>query len=68
MIVFENGIDIRAREPKKPTVAKFHTGKGEYRYVVIGTQYGHIHTTGGGVRTWKTPSGAYRFIRGYVPL
>lgn len=68
MITFENGIDVRSREFNKPTVARFHVSNGVYRFIVIGTQYGHIHTTGGDVRTWKTPSGAYRFIRNYVPL
>lgn len=68
MIVFENGIDARAREAKTPQVAKFHVGNGVYEYVVIGTQYGYIHTTGGDVRTWKTAGGARRMIDRYVLL
>lgn len=68
MIYFENGIDFRCREQSAPTVAKFKVSPGDIRYCVIGTQYGYIHTTGGDVRTWRTPSGAYRFLRNYVPL
>lgn len=68
MITFENGIDIRSREPKKPTVAKLRMRDGNCRYCVIGTQYGHIHTTGGDVRTWGSYSGAYRASKNYVSL
>lgn len=66
MITFESGIDIRCRQPNKPTVARFNLGCGKgYSYVVIGTQYGYVHTTGGDVRTWRSASGAYRFIKRY---
>jgi hypothetical protein len=68
MVVFENGIDHRARKPKLPEVAKFHMGNGEYRYIVIGTQYGFLHTTAGDVRTWKTVRGAEHAIERYAPL
>lgn len=68
MITFESGIDIRCRQVEKPTVAKIHVGKGVYRYCVIGTQYGYIHTTGGDVRTWCSYSGAYRAAKNYVSL
>lgn len=68
MLVFENGMDIRARTAPAPEVAKFHIGNGKYEYCVIGTQYGHIHTIGGDVRTWKTASGARHAIKRYVPL
>ena len=68
MIIFENGIDPRQRIFDKPTVAKFHMGKGEYRFIVIGTNYGHIHTTAGDVRTWKSYSGARRAARNYIGL
>ena len=30
--------------------------------------YGHIHTTGGDVRTWGSYSGARRFARSYSPF
>lgn len=63
MVTFENGIDIRARDAKRPEVAKFNMGDGTYRYVVIGTDYGYVHTSGGDVRTWATPGGARAFIR-----
>jgi hypothetical protein len=68
MLVFENGMDSRARSAPVPEVAKFHMGNGVYRFVVIGTQYGYIHTRGGDVRTWESESGARRFARNYVPL
>lgn len=68
MIVFENGLDIRCREVTKPQVAKFRVKGSEYRFVVIGTQYGHIHTSGGDVRTWGSYSGAYKFLKQYSPL
>lgn len=78
MVTFENGIDVRCRSVSVPTVARFridnpncvlHKGTApEYRYCVIGTQYGYIHTSCGDVRTWKSYSGARRFARNYVPL
>ena len=70
MITFENGIDIRAREPAKPTVARFAMGDKDktYRYIVIGTAYGYLHTTAGDVRTWRSYSGARRACNRYVPL
>lgn len=60
MITFETGMDIRARQVDKPTVARFNMGNGVYRYCVIGTGYGHIHTSGGDVKTWGSYSGARR--------
>lgn len=67
MITFETGIDIRAREPSAPTVARYRMGDGTYRYVVIGTAYGPIHKTDGSLRTWGSYSGARRFARNYSP-
>lgn len=68
MLTFENGLDTRTRQQSKPCVAKFNMGNGVYRYIVIGTDYGHIHTTSGDVRTWGSYSGAWRFIKKYQPL
>ena len=68
MITFENGLDIRTRQQSKPTVARIRTTGTEYRYCIIGTAYGHIHTTGGDVRTWRSYSAARRFARSYQPL
>lgn len=68
MIIFENGLDIRTRQQVKPCVAKFHVSNGEYHYIVIGTDYGHTHTSGGDVRTWKSYSGAYKFLKQYSPF
>ena len=65
MIVFEKGIDYRARTTLKPTVAKFNILNNEYEYCVIGTDYGYIHTSGGNVRTWKSYSGAYKYMKQY---
>ena len=68
MITFENGLDIRTREQEKPCVAKIRIQGARYAYCVIGTQYGHIHTTGGDVRVWESYSGAYRAMKNYVAL
>jgi hypothetical protein len=61
MIIFENGLDIRIRQQPAPTVAML----GD-RYIVIGTDYGYIHTIGGDIRTWKSYSGARRFAAKYI--
>lgn len=66
MITFENGMDIRCRQADKPSVAKFRVSGTEYRYCVIGTDYGFWHTSGGDVRTWKTASGARKALKRYV--
>ncbi|MCP4928367.1 MAG: hypothetical protein GY918_04845 [Gammaproteobacteria bacterium] len=66
MITFENGIDIRSRQPRRATVARFNLGAqyqadaDKYMYCIIGTDYGHVHTSGGEVRLWETYSGAMR--------
>ena len=66
MLTFENGLDIRTRKQNKPCIAKFHVGNGNYQYVIIGTEYGHIHTISGDVRTWGSYSGAYKFLNKYL--
>ena len=68
MITFETGVDIRARQPLTPTVARIRVSGDTYRFCVIGTQYGYLRTTGGDVRTWGSYSGARRAARAYVPL
>lgn len=68
MIVFESGIDIRARSVSAPTVARFMVQPGEWRFIVIGTQYGYLHTSSGDIRTWRSYSGARRAVKRYVPL
>lgn len=65
MLTFEQGMDIRCREVTKSQVTKFAMGDGSYRYVIIGTEYGFIHTTAGDVRTWLSASGARRFLAHY---
>lgn len=67
MITFENGIDYRSRTPAKPTVARFRVDHG-YRYIVIGTEYGHLRNLAGDVRTWQSYSGAYRAARNYANI
>lgn len=68
MEVFENGITIECRNPTKPEVAKFRVFGGIYKYCVIGTAYGFIHTIGGDVRVWDTYSGAYKAAKRYIGL
>lgn len=68
MIVFESGIDIRARSVSTPTVARFAVRPGEWRFIVIGTQYGFLHTSSGDIRTWRSYSGARRAARRYIAL
>lgn len=64
MIIFKNRIDIRSRQVKKPQVAKFlkNNNDKEFHYCIIGTSYGHIHTCSGDVRTWKSYSGARKYL------
>ena len=66
MITFNGAIDIRARQ-EKPQVAKFVVGNN-VRYIVIGTDYGYLRTTGGDIRTWKSYSGAWKAVQRYLPL
>lgn len=68
MITFENGMDARCRDAQSPTVARFRVTGTQYRYCVIGTQYGFWHTSGGDVRTWQTASGARQAAKRYVSL
>lgn len=68
LITFDKGIDARCRIPARPTVARFNLSNGAYRFIVIGTQYGYLRTTGGDVRTWRTYSGARRSALRYVSL
>lgn len=65
MITFTNGLDIRTRQVK-PQIARFYVTPMDMRYCIIGTEYGHIHTTAGDVRTWRSKAGAYRYLRQYL--
>ena len=70
LITFHGSLDSRSREVTEPTVARVICRLGnriEERYIVIGTAYGHIHTASGGVRTWRSYSGARRAARNYKP-
>ena len=66
LITFTQGIDHRCRELKTPTVARLLVAGAQHRYIVIGTEYGYLHTTGGDVRTWRSYSGAYKAAKRYV--
>lgn len=68
MITFENGLDFRARQQNRPCIAKLNLGNEEYRFIIIGTNYGYIHTISGDVRTWKSYPGAYKFLKQYQPF
>jgi hypothetical protein len=35
-------------------------------YSIVGTAYGHIHTSAGDIRFWNSRSGASRFLTRYV--
>jgi hypothetical protein len=67
VVTFHETLDHRTRVPRAPEVARWIIGPTT-RYVVIGTQYGSLHTISGDTRTWRTPGGARRAIRRYVPL
>lgn len=66
MITFESGIDIRCRAPNVPTVARIRITGNSYKYCVIGTEYGYLHTTSGDVRVWASYSGAHKAARNYL--
>lgn len=53
-----------ARQYTKPTVLRADFGQGT-RYVVVGTAYGYLHTTGGDIKTWLSYSGARRAAKNY---
>lgn len=66
----------RPREYEKPTIVRFLSHHKQFDwepeprvlFAIVGTDYGYVHTAGGDVRTWRSYSGARRFLRGYSPL
>lgn len=70
MHTFEHGVYLSEmdKQPTKPTVARLRKQGNEYVFIVIGTNYGYIHTNQGNVRIWKTYSGAYKAAKNYVGL
>lgn len=70
MLTFTDHVDARCREPAKPTVAKLLNSADpkDVKYIVVGTQYGYLHTTGGDIRYWRSYSGARRVARNYEPF
>ena len=63
---FKNGMDIRCRDFKKPTVARFWVTETKMRFAVVGTDYGYLHTNFNNVKTWGSYSGARRAAKSYV--
>lgn len=64
--VFNTFTDMQsACRTYSPTVAKINSIDGTF-YACIGTLYGYIHTTSGGVRLWNSYSGAKRFLNKYL--
>lgn len=57
-----------ARACTVPTVARLPMTGEPDRFCVVGTAYGYWHTSGGDIRTWRTPSGARKAAARYVPL
>jgi hypothetical protein len=53
-------IDIR-----KPPIRVVHTPSylGVREWCIAGTGYGYYHTTSGTIRTWKTYSGAHKWLK-----
>lgn len=67
MLTFHNYIDYQQRMYCKPTVAKLLCTKtAQVKYVVIGTNYGHIRASNGTPKTFDSYSGARRAARNYV--
>jgi hypothetical protein len=67
MKTFEGVIDYRSRECARPEVARL-LSNGRTLFCVIGTEYGHLHTTSGEVRVWRSYSGARKALKRYSPL
>ena len=66
MITFYGYLDFKVRTATSPTVARFEVLPGVFKFIVIGTTYGHIRTTSGDIRTWASYSGAQRFAKNYL--
>jgi hypothetical protein len=62
MITFLYAVDERCREPKKPEVAELKF-PDETVYIIIGTEYGYLHTTFGTAMTFKHKSSATRYMK-----
>lgn len=76
MLTYHEFIDATCRSLPTPCVARVlmsplpsHVqGPPKPYYVIVGTQYGYMRTTGGDLRTWRTVSGARRALARYTPL
>lgn len=38
----------------------------QYRYAIIGTEYGWLHTAGGDIRFWLSANGARHHLRNHI--
>lgn len=65
MIVFKNGLDYRTHEVTTPTVARYEITSDITKFIVIGAKYGALHKLSGGLKTWKSYSGARRAANKY---
>ena len=76
MLTYHDHIDATCRSLPAPRVARVlmsplpsHVqGPPRPYYVIVGTQYGYMRTTGGDLRVWRTASGARKALARYVPL
>lgn len=64
MITFHDSIDSRCRDPKRATAARLVSGP-VVRYIVIGTDYGVLHTASGAIKAYRSASAAYRRAKAY---
>ena len=64
MITFVDAVDARCSDPKRATAARLVIGQ-VVRYVVIGTDYGVLHTASGAIKTYRSASAAYRRAKVY---
>lgn len=64
---YYDAVDIRARKgPMR--IARLHLSGNSMSpkvydtqlYIIVGSEYGYVHTSSGDVRTWETYSGAWK--------
>lgn len=56
--------DERARQGE-PRAARLEFRDGTSAYIVVGTDYGYVRTTGGDLRVWPSARAAKRFAKAY---
>ena len=65
MLVFNKTLDIRTRQVT-PQVAVIYFSPNNPLYCIVGTEYGHIHSPNGSLRTWQSRSAARDFLKKYL--